>query len=37
MKKTGILLFCMLVFTGTLYFAAQGLSHSESKIGRAHV
>ncbi|MCX4324468.1 MAG: hypothetical protein OSJ59_16115 [Lachnospiraceae bacterium] len=34
MKKTGILLFCMLVFTGTLYFAAQGLSHSESSLYR---
>ncbi len=32
MKKTGILLFCMLILTGTLYFALQGLSRSESSL-----
>ena len=34
MKKAGILLFCMLVLTGTLYFASQGLSRSESSLYR---
>lgn len=30
MKKAGILLFCMLVISGALYLAGQGLSRSES-------
>ena len=34
MKKTGILLLCMLVLSGALYFAGQGLSHSESSLYR---
>lgn len=34
MKKAGILLFCMLVLTGALYFASQGLSRSESSLYR---
>lgn len=34
MKKAGILLFCMLVLTGTLYFASQGPSKSESSLCR---
>lgn len=32
MKKAGILLACMLVLTGALYFAGQGLSRSESSL-----
>jgi hypothetical protein len=34
MKKAGILLFCMLVLTGALYFASQGPSKSESSLCR---
>lgn len=34
MKKTGILLLCMLVLTGALYLAGQGLSRSESSLYR---
>lgn len=34
MKKAGILLFCMLVLSGALYFAGQGLSRSESSLYR---
>lgn len=34
MKKAGILLFCMMVLTGALYFASQGPSKSESSLCR---
>lgn len=34
MKRTGILLVCMLVLSGALYFAGQGLSRSESSLYR---
>lgn len=34
MKKTGILLLCMLVLTGALYLAGQGLARSESSLYR---
>lgn len=34
MKKTGLLLLCMLVLSGALYFAGQGLSRSESSLYR---
>lgn len=34
MKKTGILLLCMLVLTGALYAAGKGLSRSESSLYR---
>ena len=34
MKKTVILLLCMLVLSGALYFAGQGLSRSESSLYR---
>lgn len=34
MKKAGILLFCMLVISGALYFAGLGLSRSESSLYR---
>ncbi|MDE6405325.1 MAG: hypothetical protein K2M20_06710, partial [Lachnospiraceae bacterium] len=34
MKKTGILLLCMLALTGALYFAGQILSRSESSLYR---
>ncbi|MDE6602980.1 MAG: hypothetical protein K2K90_12635 [Lachnospiraceae bacterium] len=33
-KRTGILLLCMLALTGALYFAGQGLSQSESSLYR---
>ena len=34
MKKTGILLLCMLALTGALYLVVQGLSRSESSLCR---
>lgn len=34
MKKTGVLLLCMLLLSGALYFAGQGLSRSESNLCR---
>ena len=34
MKKTGILLFCMLALTGALYFVGRGLSGSENSLYR---
>lgn len=34
MRKTGLLLFCMVALTGALYFAGQGLSQSESSLYR---
>lgn len=34
MKKTGILLFCMLALTGALYFVGRGLSRSENSLYR---
>lgn len=34
MKKTGILLFCMLILTGALYLAGRGLAESKSSLYR---